>query len=62
MSRWNRAVQDAHSELAQVVQRPHEPQAENDIINHSVGRVLDLFGIDPGIVSRWSGRPFRPDR
>ena len=33
------------------------PQTVDDIINHSVGRVLDLFGIDPGIVRRWSGRP-----
>ena len=61
-SRWNRAVPDAPSEPAQVVQPPHAPQADNDIINHSVGRVLDLFGIDPGLVRRWSGRPLRPDR
>ncbi len=40
----------------------NEPQTVDDIINHSVGRVLDLFGIDPGIVRRWAGRPFRPDR
>lgn len=33
------------------------PQTVDDIINHSVGRVLDLFGVDPGIVRRWSGRP-----
>lgn len=25
------------------------------MINHSVGRVLDLFDIDTGIVQRWSG-------
>ena len=62
MSRWNREVQDAPSEPAQVVQRLHEPQADGNIINNSVGRVLNLFGIDPGIVSRWSGRPYRPDR
>lgn len=33
------------------------PQTVDDIINHSVGRVLDLFGVDPGIVRRWTGRP-----
>ena len=36
------------------------PQTVDDIINHSVGRVLDLFGVDPGIVRRWTGRPGRP--
>ena len=40
----------------------NSPQTVDDIINHSVGRVLDLFGIDPGIVRRWSGRPHRPER
>lgn len=38
------------------------PRTVDDIINHSVGRVLDLFGIDCGIVRRWGGRPLRPDR
>jgi len=33
----------------------NKPQSVEDIINHSVGRVLDLFGLDPGIVRRWSG-------
>lgn len=31
------------------------PETVNDVINHSVGRVLDLFGIDVGIVKRWTG-------
>lgn len=31
------------------------PQTVEDIIEHSVGRVLDLFDLDPGIVRRWSG-------
>ena len=31
------------------------PQTIDDLVNHSVGRVLDLFDIDPGIVKRWSG-------
>jgi flavin prenyltransferase len=29
------------------------PKTIDDIINHSVGRVLDLFGIDSGIFKRW---------
>ena len=31
----------------------NRPQSIDDIINHSVGRVLDLFDIDSGIVKRW---------
>ncbi len=31
------------------------PQTVDDIINHSVGRVLDLFGLDSGAVRRWAG-------
>lgn len=31
------------------------PQTIDDIINGSVGRLLDLFDIDVGIVKRWSG-------
>lgn len=31
------------------------PQTIDDIINHSVGRVLDLFDIDAGILKRWEG-------
>jgi flavin prenyltransferase len=33
----------------------NEPQSVDDIINHTVGRLLDLFGIDSGIVKRWAG-------
>jgi 4-hydroxy-3-polyprenylbenzoate decarboxylase len=33
----------------------NRPETVDDIINHSVGRVLDLFGIDSGIVKRWAG-------
>ena len=33
----------------------NSPQTIDDIVNHSVGRLLDLFGIDPGIVKRWTG-------
>jgi 4-hydroxy-3-polyprenylbenzoate decarboxylase len=33
----------------------NDPKSVDDIINHSVGRALDLFGIDSGIVKRWRG-------
>jgi len=33
----------------------NRPTTLDDIINHSVGRVLDLFDINTGIVKRWSG-------
>jgi flavin prenyltransferase len=29
------------------------PQTVDDIVNHTVGRALDLFGIDTGLVRRW---------
>lgn len=31
------------------------PQSVDDIINHTVGRVLDLFDLDTGLVERWQG-------
>jgi|GEM_PF-20513 len=31
------------------------PQSVDEIVDHSVGRVLDLFGVDAGIVKRWVG-------
>ncbi|MEM6583422.1 MAG: UbiX family flavin prenyltransferase [Pseudomonadota bacterium] len=31
------------------------PQTIDDMINHTVGRVLDLFGVDCGHVTRWEG-------
>jgi len=33
----------------------NRPRSLDDLINHTVGRVLDLFGMDPGIVRRWQG-------
>ena len=33
----------------------NRPQSVDDIVNHSVGRVLDLFGLDAGLVRRWAG-------
>ncbi len=31
----------------------NRPETLDDIVNHSVGRMLDLFEIDTGIVKRW---------
>ena len=36
------------------------PQTIDDIVNHTVGRVLDLFGIDNGFVRRWGGPDTSP--
>lgn len=33
----------------------NEPRTIDDLINHNVGRVLDLFGLDAHIVKRWAG-------
>ena len=33
----------------------NDPQSVDDIINHTVGRLLDLFDIDAGLVKRWDG-------
>ena len=30
-----------------------KPASVEDIVDHSVGRVLDLFGLDAGLVRRW---------
>jgi 4-hydroxy-3-polyprenylbenzoate decarboxylase len=35
----------------------NRPKTVDDIINHTVGRLLDLFGIDTKIVKRWKGGP-----
>ena len=37
----------------------NKPQTIDDLVNHSVGRVLDLFDIDTGFVKRWAGPPGR---
>ena len=33
----------------------NDPQSIDDLINHNVGRVLDLLGLDNQIVKRWAG-------
>ena len=48
------------AELGAIIAPPmpafyNAPKSVNDIIDHSVGRVLDLFDIDSGKVRRWVG-------
>ena len=39
-----------------------QPQTIDDLINHSVGRVLDLFDVDAGILKRWEGQNSRSEK
>ena len=34
----------------------NQPQTIDDLVNHSVGRVLDLLDLDAGIIKRWKGK------
>jgi 4-hydroxy-3-polyprenylbenzoate decarboxylase len=48
----------ALSEMGAIIAPPlpafyNRPATVDDIVNHSVGRVLDLFGLDTGLVKRW---------
>jgi 4-hydroxy-3-polyprenylbenzoate decarboxylase len=36
------------------------PGSLDDMVDHTVGRVLDLFDLDAGLVRRWTGRPDLP--
>ena len=52
----------AASESGAVIMPPvpgyyHRPKTIDDIINQTVGRALDLFDIDPGVVKRWRAEP-----
>jgi 4-hydroxy-3-polyprenylbenzoate decarboxylase len=38
----------------------NEPKSVDDIVDHSVGRVLDLFELENPLVRRWQGRGKRP--
>ena len=47
------------SEMGAVIAPPvpafyAKPQSLNDMIDHSIGRALDLFGIETGTVRRWN--------
>ena len=33
----------------------NRPQSIDDIVNHTVGRILDLVGLESGLVRRWGG-------
>ena len=49
------------SQLGAIIAPPmpafyNKPQTVDDIINHSVSRVLDLFDIDTGTTKRWAGQ------
>ena len=35
----------------------NRPRTVDDVVNHTCGRLLDLFGIDIGAVKRWKGGP-----
>ena len=35
----------------------NKPKTVDDVINHTVGRLLDLFGIETKLVKRWQGGP-----
>jgi 4-hydroxy-3-polyprenylbenzoate decarboxylase len=48
------------SQLGAIIAPPmpafyNQPKTVDDLINHSVGRVLDLFGLETGLVERWQG-------
>jgi 4-hydroxy-3-polyprenylbenzoate decarboxylase len=32
-----------------------EPRTVDDVVDHTVGRILDLFGLDTGTLRRWEG-------
>ena len=34
----------------------NQPQTIDDLVNHSVGRILDLFDLDARIIKRWKGK------
>jgi 4-hydroxy-3-polyprenylbenzoate decarboxylase len=38
----------------------NQPETIDDLVNHSVGRILDLFDLDAGIIKRWEGNNGRP--
>lgn len=39
----------------------HRPRTLDDIVDHTVGRALDLVGIDNGLVERWTGTAGRAE-
>jgi len=54
------------SEMGAVIAPPvpafyAKPRGLEDVIDHTLGRVLDLFGLDTGTVTRW-GEPASTSR
>jgi 4-hydroxy-3-polyprenylbenzoate decarboxylase len=52
----------ALSEMGAIIAPPvpafyARPRTVDDIVEHSIGRVLDLFGFDTGTVKRWGEPP-----
>jgi 4-hydroxy-3-polyprenylbenzoate decarboxylase len=50
------------SEMGAIVMPPvpafyHKPKSIDDIVNQTIGRALDLFGFEFGIVKRWGEEP-----
>jgi flavin prenyltransferase len=57
----------ALSEMGAIIAPPlpafyTRPQTVEEIVDHSVGRVLDLLGIESGLVKRWGEAPPKPRR
>src|ERR1700756_3290612 len=51
----------ALSEMGAIIAPPlpafyPRPETLDDMVNHTIGRVLDLFGLESGLVSRWKGQ------
>lgn len=51
---------EACAEMGAIIVPPvpafyNHPRTIDDLVNHTVGRVLDLFGVEAGIVRRWKG-------
>ncbi len=51
---------EACAEMGAIIVPPvpafyNHPRTIDDLVNHTVGRVLDLFGVEAGMVRRWKG-------
>jgi 4-hydroxy-3-polyprenylbenzoate decarboxylase len=50
----------ALAEMGAIISPPvpafyHKPKDIDDIINHTIGRLLDIFNIEANMVRRWNG-------